>query len=147
MTAPIDSDRTLAALTDFCEASSGTPEDRRLVMWTIFNRMRIAPSRYGRSPAGVCVLRMQFSEFNGDAADNRNLERGVNTPGTDPIMLDCAAAYDEVSAAVQRGDPDPTDGATGYYDHSLDGNPPYWSKPPARITKVTGKFTFVADVP
>lgn len=131
-------DKALASLTTYCEASSGTPMERRCVMHTFFNR--ILHKIYGATIAEVCLRRHQYSEWNGDAVDNANLRRAARVADSDPIMLDCEGAYDE----VQNGGVDITLGATHYNDHSIP--PPYWAAQ-ATVTIITNKFTFYKDVP
>lgn len=146
MAESIAKDRTIGSLTAFCEASSATPAERRMVIWTFFNRLKLnQPSRYGATVAGVCLKRMQYSEWNGDRGNNRNLMRGAETPDDDKTMLDCAAAFDEVLAAQSDLTAvDPTSGATHYWDHTIP--PPYWAAQ-ATITITTDNFTFAKDVP
>lgn len=131
-------DKPISAITDYCEASSASPQERRCIMHTIFNR--VADGRFGRSPAEVCLRRMQFSEWNGDAANNANLLRAARAADDDPIMLDCMAAFDEVKA----GAADPTNGATHYHDKSIPA--PYWAAR-ATVALETGKFIFYKNVP
>lgn len=140
-------DRQYGATVACAEASSGTHADRVAVVWTLFNRMSLRPAQFGATLAGVCCKRMQYSEFNGDAGDNANLERVLDLADDDPQWIDALAAFDEAAAAVAAGQQDPTDGATHYYDHSLDGDPPAWSVAPAVQTLVTDKFTFFKSVP
>lgn len=130
-------DREIAALTCFCEASNATADERRSVVHTFFNRAR--SGRYPKTVAGVCLQRYQFSEWNDDQADNRNLERGALTPDADPIMQDCLAAYDGVAS----GQPDQTTGATHYHDKSID--PPEWTVG-ATMCWETPKFFFYKNV-
>lgn len=137
-------DRQYCATVAFCEADSGTAQDRRAVVWTIFNRLALNPARYGTTPMEVAVMRMQYSEFNGDPADNRNLRRAARVPETNALWQDSLAAFDAVNAGTY---PDPTGGATHYYDHSLDNNPPAWAAAPAVVTLITDKFTFLKNVP
>jgi len=138
-------DAALGLMTAYCEASSASPDERRFVIRTFFNRLALGkPARYGSTVAGVCVKRYQYSEWNADVADNANLERGAEAPEDDPVLQDCAAAYDEVAGDVAAGAPDPTGGATHYFDHSI--KPPYWAAQ-ATITLTTDNFTFLKDVP
>lgn len=130
-------DREMVAITTFCEASSASADERRSVVHSIFNR--VSDGRFGKTPAGVCLKRMQYSEWNGDAADNANLERGANTPDSDPIMMDCGAAFDEVLAGAD----DPTAGATHYTDKTI--APPSWTVG-ATVALETDKFIFYKDV-
>lgn len=130
-------DRQIAALTAFCEASGASPAERRCVVHTFFNRAR--SGRYPKTVAAVCLQRYQFSEFNDDAGDNRNLERGALTPDSDPAMLDCLTAYAEVAAGAF----DPTGGATHYHDKSI--QPPAWTIG-ATMCLETPKFFFYRAV-
>lgn len=130
-------DRPIAAITTYCEASSASPTERRCVAHTYFNRA--ANERYPKTVAGVCLQRMQYSEWNGDAADNHNLERGAVAPDNDPVMLDSAAAYDEILAGAQ----DPTGGATHYHDKTIE--PPAWTVG-ATLSLETPKFRFYKNV-
>ena len=132
-------DKQIAAITTYCEASNQQQETRRCVMHTFFNRMRLNPARYGRTVAAVCLKRYQYSEWNADAVDNANLERGANAPDGDPIMLECAALFDE----AESGGIDPTGGATHYYDTSI--APPAWTIGAVR-TNQSGSIIFYKDV-
>lgn len=130
-------DRSIAALTTFCEASSASAMERRCVVHSFFNR--VADGRFGKTIAAVCLKRYQYSEFNDDAADNANLERGAVTPDSDPVMLDCVAAYDEVLAGAF----DRTGAATHYHDKSI--APPKWTIG-AIVSLETAKFIFYRGV-
>lgn len=132
-------DRTDSAKITFCEASSASAFERRCVMHSIFNRVRVNPHRYGKTVAAVCAKRFQYSEMNDDIADNNNLERAAVADDNDPIILDCLAAFDEVRTAII----DPTKNATGYHDKSIP--PPYWTVG-ATMTLETPKFFFYSNV-
>jgi spore germination cell wall hydrolase CwlJ-like protein len=131
-------DNQIAALTIFCEASSATQDERKAVAATIVNRLH--DGRFGTTIAGVCLKRFQFSEWNGDAANNANLERGANTPDSDPVMQQCVAA---ITGALS-GAPDPTHGATHYHDKSIPR--PGWASA-ATVAMETPKFIFYKNVP
>lgn len=132
-------DRAIATLTIFCEASSEEHVARVGVAASFFNRMHVNPKRYGSTVASVCLHRFQYSEWNQDPADNANLLRGAATSDADPVMTDCAKAYDEAAAGV-----DPTNGATHFY---ADGIPePSWAKV-ATFTGQIGRIRFYRDVP
>lgn len=129
-------DRQISALTIFCEASSASQYERICVAHTILNRVH--SGRFQPTAAGVCLKRYQYSEWNADAADNANLERGANTPDNDPVMIACGQAYD---LASQQGDP--THNATHYHDKSI--APPSWTIG-AEMTLETDKFFFYSNV-
>ena len=133
-------DRAVAALTLYCEASNQPPETRRWIMHSVFNRARIGPARYGPTVAAVCLKRAQYSEWDGDTVDNRNLERAASAPDADATMLDCLAAYDEVAGGAS----DPTRGATHFYADSIPA--PYWTAQATSCGK-SGNILFFKDVP
>lgn len=133
-------DKEIAALTVYCEASGEPPAARRAVMHSIFNRQRTGAVRYGATIAAVCLKRAQYSEWDGDTIDNRNLERAACAAASDPAMVDCAAAYDEVAG----GAPDPTGGATHFYADSI--RAPYWTTSATACGKI-GRILFWKDVP
>ena len=138
-------DRPIAAITAYCEGSSASPFERRCIIHSIFNR--VVDGRFGRTVAGVCLKRFQYSEFNDDAVNNANLERGATASPTDPIMLDCASAFDE----VQAGAPDPTAGATHYHEKAMAVYPSWTKKQPngrqAVVALTTDRFIFYSHVP
>lgn len=129
-------DAQIATLTIFCEASSASQAEREAIAHVIRNR--VTDGRWGKTPAAVCLKRMQFSEWNGDAADNANLERGASAADDDPTMRDCAAAW---ASSAQTFDP--TKAATHYHDKSIE--PPSWTEG-ATMTLETAKFRFYAGV-
>jgi len=131
-------DRQIAGITIFCEASSEPHEARLGVAYTIINRSKV-PLRFGATVAAVCLRRMQFSEWNDDAVDNRNLERAALAAEDDPVMLDCLACFDE----ALNGNSDPTHGATHYHDDSI--SPPSWTDGAIRTCKL-GKLIFYRGV-
>ena len=133
-------DKQIAAITCFCEASNQPPEARRAVIHAMFNRKALNPAYYGPTIAAVCLKRMQFSEWNADQADNRNIERAASAPDSDPIMLDCAAAYD----VVEGGACDPTNGATHFYADSIPA--PQWTQNASFCGKI-GSIMFWKNVP
>lgn len=143
MTQPVSRDRDIAAITAYAEASSGTPAERRCVIWTGFNRLQ-NPARYGISLADAFTQFMQYSAWNGDLKDRRNLGRAMKAPVSDPVMMDCAAAYDEVLAAHVVKGADPTSGSTHYHEKTMDPKP-VWTEG-ARLTLETENFLFYAGV-
>lgn len=130
-------DRPIAAITCYCEASNASPDERRAVMHTFFNR--IADGRFGKTVASVCLKRYQFSEWNDDKGDNANLERAASASDHDPIILECLADFD----AILAGSPDTTGAATHYHDKSI--SPPNWTVG-ATVSLETKKFIFYRGV-
>lgn len=130
-------DAAIAALTIYCEASSASQAEREAIAHVIRNR--VADRRFPKTAAAVCLQRMQFSEWNADAADNRNLMRAALTPDSDPVFRACGMAW----AFATSTDIDPTFGATHYHDKTI--APPAWTEG-ARVTLNTDKFIFYAGV-
>ena len=133
-------DKQIAAITCYCEASNQSPLARRAVIHVMVNRVAANPARFGSTIAAVCLKRMQFSEWNGDSIDNRNLERAASVADSDAVMLDCAAAYDEVVS----GATDPTGGATHFFADSIPA--PSWTHQATFCGKI-GDILFYKDVP
>lgn len=131
-------DRQIAAMTIFCEASSASQAERDAIAHVMLNRLK-NPARFGKTLAAVCLKFRQFSEWNGDPADNANLLRAAEVADDDPVMFGCATAI----TYAFNGWPDPTKGATHYHDQSI--APPAWTNG-AVCTLVTDKFRFYAGV-
>ena len=125
-------------MTLFCEASGAGPQAQEAVAWVLRNRRD--SGRWGHTLAEVCLHRMQFSEWNADPADNRNLLRAAACPEGDPTMVGCKQVLESVLAS---DGPDPTHGALFYFDHSIP--PPAWAQglPPLLVL---GPFSFFRDV-
>ena len=130
-------DKPIAVLTVAAEASNQPHIVRQGVAASFFNRLAL--KRYGSSIAGVCLKRYQYSEWLADAADNANLERVANMAPDDPIILDCAVAYDEAAAGA-----DPTNQATHFFADGI--ATPAWAKH-ATLTVKLGVLNFYKDVP
>lgn len=132
-------DKEIVSLTAFCEASNASPFERRCVIHTMVNRLKL--KRYGLTLAEVCLKRYQFSEWNDDPANNSNLMRGARTSDNDVTLMDCEYAYNEI---IGSGAFDPTKGATHYHDKSI--SPPLWTSL-ATLALTTEKFVFYSNVP
>lgn len=132
-------DRPIGVLTLVCEASGASAFERRCVAHAIVNRRD--DGRFGSSVAEVCLRRMQFSEWNGDVGDNRNLLRGVAVPAGALVLVDCQEALEEALSGMA----DPTGGATHYTDKSI--APPGWAVAPAIMSLETDQFRFYRNVP
>lgn len=130
-------DPQISAITTYCEASNASAMERRCVVHSQFNRAK--DGRWPHTVAGVCLQRYQYSEWNGDAVDNRNLERGAIAPDNNPVMADCLAAFHEVAAGAS----DQTGGATHYHDKSIAS--PSWTVG-AEMCLETPKFKFYRGV-
>jgi N-acetylmuramoyl-L-alanine amidase len=95
------------------------------VGWTVKNRVALG-TWYGTSVREVCLKRWQYSCWNeGDPNREKLL-----VPRERQAWLACV----EAAWAVLLGEaPDPTGGATHYYDQSLDDNPPRWARRATRV--------------
>ena len=128
-------DFVLTALCCYREARGESIDGKRGVAWAVCNRAR-APKWWGNTPASVVTKPWQFSSFNkGDP----NVT--VWPVDGDPVWLDCCTAALE---AMANETPDPTSGATHYYDESI--APPSWTVG-ATATATIGKLHFYKDVP
>lgn len=105
------SDLTLLELCVWREARGEGFEGKRGVAWTIRNRVT-HPKWWGHDWHSVILKPWQFSSFN--LQDPNNTRWPADD---DPSFADCCAAAVPV---YNIGDTDPTDGATHYYDTSID---------------------------
>ena len=110
----------LLALCIWREAQGESTETRTGVAWTIRNRVN-SPGWWGHSWVGVILMPYQFSSFNSKDPNATKL------PGaTDPAFPDCLDIATKVWPQTPLL-PDPTNGATSYFDKSLDADPPKWA--------------------
>jgi N-acetylmuramoyl-L-alanine amidase len=82
----------------------------------------------------------QYSTFNRNTDDFDNLRRYCVAADSDPVVIAAATAVD---AAISGSIPDPTRGATHYYDESVPA--PSWTVG-ATPTLIVDKLHFFADV-
>lgn len=129
-------DKPIAVITIACEASGESHVARLGVAASLFNRLHVG--RYGKTIAAVCLKRMQYSEWNADRIDNANLLRVANMAVDDPVILDCANAYDEAAAGA-----DPTYGATHFFADSIQS--PAWTVGATKTVQL-GSIVFYRDV-
>jgi len=86
--------------------------------WTIRNRVS-KPCWWGQGWHGVITKHEQFSAFN---AEDPNVQKFPNV--NDAAWSDC---WDVADSVYNEQIPDPTFGATHYFDKSLDADPPAWA--------------------
>jgi spore germination cell wall hydrolase CwlJ-like protein len=132
-------DRAIAAYTVFCEASSENHDARLGVAYCIMNRAALAP-HFGETIADVCLKWEQFSSWNGDPGSRNNLRRAAQASDDDPVFVDCGQAVDQ---AEFKSVPDPTHGATHYFDTSI--QPPDWTDGAIRTVQL-GRLIFYRGV-
>jgi Cell Wall Hydrolase len=112
----------LIALCVYREARGESIEAKLGVAWVIRNRVKL-PRWWGHDWISVILHHFQFSSFN--ATNNVQAE---TFPGpSDPSWADCWNAANVVYAETPSF-ADPTNGATYYYDKSLDNDPPAFTK-------------------
>jgi spore germination cell wall hydrolase CwlJ-like protein len=138
MTAQSAYDKPIVCITAACEASNRSFALKVMIIHTIINRRD--SGRFQPTLAGVCLQTHQYSEWNADGADNRNLERVANMTSIDPVIVECERAY--VQALMDRLDP--THEATHFYATSIPE--PYWTKD-ATLTVEQEGIRFYKNVP
>lgn len=130
--------QAIATATLFCEASNQPRTAKTAVAWVLKNRA----SKFNWTVAQVCLDRKDFSCWNDDPVNNANLLRFAKARDDDPVLIECSQIVDSVLRGLV---PDPTNGATHYYDDSIAA--PYWAAPPARKMCKIGRLIFYANVP
>lgn len=124
------------ALTLWREASNQDLLAKQAVMWVIRNRVD-HPSWYGSTWHEVCTKKCQFTSMNPpDKLVEPNLRRWPSPD--DASWKECLKVVFDVMVSNV---PDPTGGATFYYDKTMDDNPPPWAKTYAHTVDV-GAFHF-----
>jgi hypothetical protein len=102
------------------------------VAWTIVNRMAV-PHWWNHNTAGdvaaVVMAPWQYTSMTGWG--DPQLE--TYPQDSDPTWAQSQKAFNGAQSGTE---PDPTSGANSYYDKSLDGNPPSWTKASSSEHKV-----------
>ena len=121
----------MLALAIYREARGEGISGKTAVGCVIRNRVQ-HPGWYGRNWFDVITKPYQFSSFN--SGDRNSVVFGAAAD---------RAWQDSVTAAlhVMGGEPDPTGGATFYFDQTRDNNPPKWASIYTHTTDV-GAFHF-----
>lgn len=135
------SDRHVAALTVYGEASDQRRAGRVAVAWVLRNRL--AAGRFGATLRDVCLRPWQFSCWTakGGSANYQRVIDAARTIARSPllapstVLAECVEVVDRVLANME---PDPTTGATHYQTVALaeSPHPASWSigeKPSARV--------------
>lgn len=124
----------IMALTTWREARGEGRQGMAAVCWVIKNRA----NRYKISEYAVCVKRWAFSSIN--SADDPQLS---NWPSETDATFTSAEAI--VVAVVNDETPDPTGGATLYYDDSI-SLPASWDKSKVQATVKIGRLNFFKEL-
>lgn len=129
-------DNQLWVMTVWGEARGEPRQGKIAVAWVIKNRAESVPPRFGASITRVCLKPYQFSCWN---PKDPNRTKMLN-----PLKHDTQAAWNacvEVVEGVRDGRiPDPTHGATHYFEQSL---LPEWAK--GKATVLIGHQRFVTE--
>ena len=144
--------RVLIALTVYGEARGQSRLGKAAVAWTILHRAA-NPRWWGRDPAGCCLAPWQYSCWNKEDPNRARLLSFLQGGDTGAAALTEGAEADaalreclEIVERVCAGDiPDPTRGATHYFNPKAVASPPRWSagrRPAATI----GAHLFYAGV-
>jgi spore germination cell wall hydrolase CwlJ-like protein len=128
-------DFILLALCIWREARGEALNTKNAVAWSIRNRV-LNPGWWGTGWSGIILQPFQYSSF------NRSDPNATKLPmQTDPSWQDSLIAAQQVYSSDPATAPaiaDPTNGATSYFDMSLDLNPPSWA--------TDGSFVKTADI-
>lgn len=140
---------SISARTVWQEARGQPAEGQAAVTHVLVNRVR--SGRWGRTLAEVCLFENEEGThaFSGWNARDPNRIPALRLPETDPLFVALAAMVQGAGA-----EPDPTFGATHYYNPSVVTTPPAWvtgvpdrNVPPATFTVQIGAHRFYKDVP
>ena len=135
---PRDTALDTLARTIYGEARSEGIAGMTAVAAVIVNRAN-HPRWWGHDISNVCTTPWQFSCWN---ANDPNLPKLEAVTDADPAF---APALDIAARAVGGLLPDPTNGATSYYDVSMLQHSPYWSQGREPCAKI-GRLIFYRDV-
>ena len=130
---------TLLALCIWREARGESSTTKLAVAWSIRNRVSKG-GWWGNTWLTVILKPWQYSSFNANDPNAKLL------PGpSDPSWFDSLNAANDVFD--NPASPDPTNGATSYFDKSLDSNPPSWAIDGSKVhTCDIGSLHFYKEV-
>lgn len=120
------------------EAQNQPLEAMIAVGWAIRNRT-LNPRWWGFDYPSCILKKWQFSSFNWDDPNSQKFPKG-----TEPSWENALVAASDVFTGQN---PDPTEGATSYFDKSLDDRPPQWATDGGFVHTVdVGAFHFYREV-
>lgn len=131
-------DREIAARTVWMEARGEGHDGIQAVACVIVNRVRAGRWFSGRTMAECVLLEYQFSCWNTDDPNRRQMALLADN---DSLLEDCRLA---ISGALAGSVPDPTHGATHYYDGRMKEKPAWAAH--ATPTADIGHHLFFAGV-
>ena len=103
------------------------------VAWTIKNRVARG-GWFGKTWVEVILKAKQFSSFNADDPNAVKFPDPMTDASYGPCLMAAKHVYDGSA-------PDPTGGATYYFDDSMAANPPSWAKAFTKTVKI-GRLNF-----
>lgn len=128
-------DVQIGAATVYMEASGEPPDGQRAVAHVLINRLKTG--RWGDTLSAVAWAPYQFSCW---MTSDPNKERLAPIPDDDPTL---SQMEEYIRSAMDGSDPDPTGGATHYYDPEVVA--PTWVTG-ATKTATIGKHVFFTNV-
>jgi len=132
--------QVLIALCCWREARGEGAAGMRGVAWVIRNRAA-KPGWWGHSLAEVVTCKNQFSSLTAHG----DLQLGLWPAETDPRWLQALQSAQE-AILVDIPEQDPTQGATYYYDATLDNHPPSWATDGRTVHTVNiGRLRFLKE--
>jgi hypothetical protein len=135
----------LLALALWREARNQPYNTKLLVACSMRNRVN-HPAWWGGDWTNVLTKRDQYSSLThpGDP----NLVKWLEPPVSDPVSLECMRAAAAVHGGAGVGViPDQVLGATHYFDHSIDKDPPDWATDGSMVKVMdSGSFHFYRKV-
>ena len=138
-------DREVARRTVWAEARGEPQQAWAAVAWTLVNRVALNPRRYGSTVAMAGLWVRQYSCWWPAKPDSPEWSDWRAAVTVDEDRSPEYGAMTTIVDAVLGGSlPDPTGGATHYWDDSI--SPPYWATQATRTAKI-GRLQFVKDVP
>lgn len=132
-------DVEVSARTAWGEARDQGEKGIVAVLWVIRNRVMLG-NWMGRTPTEVCRKPKQFSCWD---ENDPNRPKLINVAIDEDVMRVCMIAARNV---FEGRVPDPTRGATHYYDTKMMKAPPPWTAPPAVRTADIGSHRFFKGV-
>lgn len=111
------------------------------VAWVVKNR--VASPRWWGSDYPSVILKHFKSIYQFTSFDEADPNSTAFPRGTEPAWVKCLEAAVD---AFKGKEPDPTLGATHYFDKSLDNNPPAWANSSMIYTADLGAFHFYREL-
>lgn len=132
MTATEFLDAMMTSLAVWREARGETYQTMLGVAYVIKNRAD-HPRWWGNTPTSVVLKPYQFASF------NKNDANSLKFPMVGKVWEDC---FHAAQAALTKSEPDPTNGATHFYDVSIINNPPSWARELTFMSRLGGLLFF-----